>query len=441
MQDFEMTPPLQPSAAVPEHPEYAETEEDGDDERPASARQRSSRAREGLPPAYRMRHASHYVEQLMGDTPLQTVRHISIDQIDSLEPPDRPDAADELAELAASIRQVGILQPLLVTQGSGTRFDLLAGERRLAAARQVGLQAVPCLLVHADAGRASELRTQAAVVSSRRESEAPADLATPDAVPIPASASIPDAPPSAPAIQSPALELQLSTEDPDTSMRPARALDTALTTAVDEIGGALDFVTALMPAASAARSTFQQAVIADLIQVEKRRAAALTAAAASLTESAPLEPETFDWLEFTEALRANVALEARLRDVEVEWLRSLKLRPALADKRAMTTAWNAILHAALSVSTAGDRIGVALATPRIRPAIILTVSLHTQPRFTPATDEDQHGAGAFLGGPGELMLASARHSARRQGGRLTVATTADSLVVEFVVPQALAYWQ
>jgi hypothetical protein len=86
--DFEMTPPLQPSDAVPDSADFADAHDDEDDEPAARPRARGSRTREGLPPAYRMRHASHYVEQLMGDTPLQTVRHISIDQIDSVGPAD-----------------------------------------------------------------------------------------------------------------------------------------------------------------------------------------------------------------------------------------------------------------------------------------------------------------------------------------------------------------
>ena len=39
------------------------------------------RSREGLPPKFRMRHGSHYVEQLMGDAPIQSVRQIPIDQV------------------------------------------------------------------------------------------------------------------------------------------------------------------------------------------------------------------------------------------------------------------------------------------------------------------------------------------------------------------------
>src|SRR4051812_15078599 len=47
-----------------------------------------------------------------------------------------------LAELAASIAQVGVLQPVLVRR-AGERFQLIAGERRWRAARRAGLSTVP----------------------------------------------------------------------------------------------------------------------------------------------------------------------------------------------------------------------------------------------------------------------------------------------------------
>jgi ParB family chromosome partitioning protein len=53
----------------------------------------------------------------------------------------------ELAELAASIRSHGILQPLILTQGSQPgQYLLIAGERRLLAARQAGLESVPAIV-------------------------------------------------------------------------------------------------------------------------------------------------------------------------------------------------------------------------------------------------------------------------------------------------------
>ena len=54
-----------------------------------------------------------------------------------------------LQELAASIRQYGVLQPLSVRK-KGSGFELVAGERRLRAAGLAGLREVPCLLVSAD---------------------------------------------------------------------------------------------------------------------------------------------------------------------------------------------------------------------------------------------------------------------------------------------------
>lgn len=52
----------------------------------------------------------------------------------------------DLRQLADSIRQNGILQPLTVRQ-RGEIFELIAGERRLRAAKIAGLRAVPCIVM------------------------------------------------------------------------------------------------------------------------------------------------------------------------------------------------------------------------------------------------------------------------------------------------------
>lgn len=54
-----------------------------------------------------------------------------------------------LQELAASIQQYGILQPLTVRRRDGN-YELVAGERRLRAARLAGLQEVPCIVMSLD---------------------------------------------------------------------------------------------------------------------------------------------------------------------------------------------------------------------------------------------------------------------------------------------------
>ena len=52
---------------------------------------------------------------------------------------------DELDELAASIREHGIIQPLIVSPNSDGTFILIAGERRWQAAQRAGLRTVPVL--------------------------------------------------------------------------------------------------------------------------------------------------------------------------------------------------------------------------------------------------------------------------------------------------------
>jgi len=54
--------------------------------------------------------------------------------------------AGELDELAASIREHGIIQPLIVSPGKNNGYILIAGERRLQAAKKAGLQTVPVIL-------------------------------------------------------------------------------------------------------------------------------------------------------------------------------------------------------------------------------------------------------------------------------------------------------
>lgn len=57
--------------------------------------------------------------------------------------------AEELSSLAESIRRHGILQPLTVRRAGGC-WEVVAGERRLRAARLAGLEKVPCILRQAD---------------------------------------------------------------------------------------------------------------------------------------------------------------------------------------------------------------------------------------------------------------------------------------------------
>lgn len=74
---------------------------------------------------------------------------ISVQQSDILPNPNQPRKRfdyDELEGLAQSIRANGILQPLIVRQLENGKYELVAGERRLRAARLVGMTRVPCVV-------------------------------------------------------------------------------------------------------------------------------------------------------------------------------------------------------------------------------------------------------------------------------------------------------
>lgn len=78
-----------------------------------------------------------------------------------------------IEELAASIREVGVLQPLVVRPTAGG-FELIAGERRLRAAKEAGLDRVPVLIRQAGDNESMEL---ALVENLQRENLSPLDTA------------------------------------------------------------------------------------------------------------------------------------------------------------------------------------------------------------------------------------------------------------------------
>ena len=64
---------------------------------------------------------------------------------------------EALAELAESIREHGIIQPLTVRKLSSGYYQIIAGERRWRAAKQAGLKEVPVVIIEADDRKAMEL--------------------------------------------------------------------------------------------------------------------------------------------------------------------------------------------------------------------------------------------------------------------------------------------
>ena len=89
---------------------------------------------------------------------LQRVSYIPVEEIvpGPLQPRQHF-SREGLEELRDSIAQHGVLQPLTVRQ-KGERFELIAGERRLRAARLAGLTEVPCIVMDVDTGHTGACR-------------------------------------------------------------------------------------------------------------------------------------------------------------------------------------------------------------------------------------------------------------------------------------------
>jgi ParB family transcriptional regulator, chromosome partitioning protein len=115
-------------------------------------------SRRGLPSGIRMRHDAHYVEELSSQSPAAIGRMISVEQLDPNPEQPRVEIGD-LTELTTSVKEKGVLEPLLVkpsAQQKG-RWMIIAGERRWRAARAAGLREVPCIEMDVDEAAVAEI--------------------------------------------------------------------------------------------------------------------------------------------------------------------------------------------------------------------------------------------------------------------------------------------
>lgn len=114
-------------------------------------------SKRGLPQGLRMRHDAHYVEELAQHRPTPVGRLIALDKLDPNPEQPRVEIGD-LTELTSSIREKGVLEPLLVKPSrlSG-RWMIIAGERRWRAAREAGLREVPCIEMDVDDRAVAEI--------------------------------------------------------------------------------------------------------------------------------------------------------------------------------------------------------------------------------------------------------------------------------------------
>jgi ParB family chromosome partitioning protein len=102
-----------------------------------------------------MRHDEHYVEALAASAGTPVGRMVPIDEIDPN--PNQPrQVMGDLSELIASIAEKGIIEPLIVRQ-RGSRFQIVAGERRYQASVQLGLRELPVIVRDVDETEMLEL--------------------------------------------------------------------------------------------------------------------------------------------------------------------------------------------------------------------------------------------------------------------------------------------
>ena len=97
------------------------------------------------------------IEEVQGDEVVGAATEIAVDKI--VRNPKQPRThfdESELSDLAASIEQVGVLQPIIV-RPVGKGYEIIAGERRYQAARRVGLKTVPAIVKEIDDDASLEL--------------------------------------------------------------------------------------------------------------------------------------------------------------------------------------------------------------------------------------------------------------------------------------------
>lgn len=347
------------------------------------------RGREGLPPAFRMRHQRHYVEQLMGDGPIRTVREVGLAEI---EPP--PDDPADLTELERSIRALGVIEPLLVNR-DGRQYRVITGMRRLRAARSAGLRSVPCIVLEADSETLARMREAAS-----------------------AKPAVPAASGAAP--------------QPVAEMSPA---------ALSEVNKGLAFVSALLPVVDAAGTDrLRWAVITDLAGVELQRARTVAWAAEFLARGAELSCAESGTRELFAPALASLSAEVRLRGAQLDVSLPEPDYHILLDPALVSAGITALLQGTFAMLPAGAAVRLQVKGTTVRPALIVQIAQEQmdltaegERRFFDPEWRD-HPAGAS----GALLLAGAARVARLHGGRIDVQLLpVKGSTVTFVIPKRL----
>lgn len=359
-----------------DHSPEQDLAEDGEEDAPPPSR-------EGLPSTYKSRHDRHYVEQLTSASAMPLLRMLPVSRIDATLLPE-PGA---VSALTASVARLGVLQPLLV-RAQGDRFALIAGRRRLVAAREAQCRDVPCLVHTADDARAQDLAEAANTTGDERRER------------VPQAAGVP----------APRAECD--------------ALSEALLPDIQHALSSVQHALRLLPQSPAAT---RERVAMRLAAAELERAQWLVRGRRYLAGRLPFSPRAIATSELARELRAAaaaIALHGGHADVEAR-------EPIIVsvDAALWTVAVHGLMWALLALGeTAGDpRVRVAIAAGGERGATVTitqpsaVLTQRTLLRFFEAGWKGRPGGPAA-----ELAVQLARYAAARHGAELEVSSGASS---------------
>jgi len=97
----------------------------------------------GLPDFVKMRHDGHFVDEIASSSNPISIRMIKIQRI-LINPHQPREDLGNIEELAQSIKEKGIIEPIIVRK-KDEKFEVIAGERRVRAAEMAGIEEVPAI--------------------------------------------------------------------------------------------------------------------------------------------------------------------------------------------------------------------------------------------------------------------------------------------------------
>jgi ParB-like chromosome segregation protein Spo0J len=349
-----------------------------------SAVESSKPVREGLPPTYRMRADRHYVDFIASRTPAGVERTLAISSLESPGITDVP----ALVPLIESVKQHGVLQPLIVQQRRGT-MKVISGQKRLAAAIAAGLREVPCIVHDIDDETAARLREASNVSGSDSH-------AAPVAAPVP-----------------------VANIDED--------LNKALTTA----SSLADLFTGPL-------SELSRSAVGNLLRAELWRALMLLQASrAARPDLRPVRAAT-PVTHIVDRVVQGLSAERRIRHATIDTQFDLPSgHLVIADERLLSTALASAVSATLALIEALPACRIIIAAS-VAPTRELTLSVsqeHLVPTgqwverlFDPEWHDRPGGVAAAL------SCTALQQAARAHGGHVTAAATAKGSRIALTIP-------